>query len=47
LADILAVTGIPNTFSIGVQSHTWVDNKFKNPDGGTKKVNDNQKPNHI
>jgi hypothetical protein len=42
LIDISDVIGVPNTFSVAVQSHTWTDAKFKNPDGGTKRSNENQ-----
>ncbi len=42
LIDISDVVGIPNTFSVSVQSHTWISDKFKNPDGGTKRPTENQ-----
>jgi hypothetical protein len=42
MVDISDAIGIPNTFSVGMQSHTWVDDKYKGVDGGAKRnISDN------
>jgi hypothetical protein len=42
LVDISDVVGIPDTFTLSVQPHTWVGEAFKNKDGGTKRPNESQ-----
>ncbi len=42
LIDISDVIGVPNTFSLCVQPHTWRDAKFAGVDGGSKRKNENQ-----
>jgi Bacterial protein of unknown function (DUF839) len=42
LLDISEQTGEPGTFLVGVQAHTWHDARFKNPDGGTLRANEDQ-----
>ncbi|MBE7169164.1 MAG: hypothetical protein INR73_01145 [Williamsia sp.] len=42
LVDISEATGIPNTFSLCIQPHTWTDNKFKGIDGGSKRKDEAQ-----
>ena len=42
LVDISDITGIPNTFSLCIQPHTWVGDKYKNPDGGTLRKDEKQ-----
>lgn len=34
MLDISDLVGIPGTFSINIQPHTWRAEKFRNPDGG-------------
>ncbi len=38
LQDISDLTGIPNTFALAIQPHTWVGTKYKGVDGGTKRA---------
>lgn len=41
--DISALTGIPETFAINLHPHTWTSDKYKNADGGsTRLVNNNE-----
>lgn len=41
MIDISDQTGVPGTFLIGIQAHTWHDAKFAGPDGGaTRKTED-------
>ena len=41
MIDISDQTGVPGTFLIGIQAHTWHDAKFTGPDGGaTRKTED-------
>ena len=42
LVDISDIIGIPNTFSLAIQPHTWRTDRFKGVDGGTKRPNENQ-----
>lgn len=42
MLDISDAIGVPNTFSVGMQAHTWTDNKYKGVDGGTKRPNESQ-----
>lgn len=35
MLDISAETGIENTFTLNLQTHTWYDTRFHNLDGGT------------
>jgi hypothetical protein len=42
MVDISDLIGIPNTFVVCIQPHTWVGDKYKNPDGGTIRINENQ-----
>ncbi len=42
LVDISNLTGIPNTFSLCVQPHTWVDDKYKSPDGDMLRKDEKQ-----
>ncbi|MNI82882.1 hypothetical protein D3C73_1396390 [compost metagenome] len=41
--DISALTGIPDTFIVNLHPHTWTNDKYKNADGGTTRlVNNNE-----
>jgi len=41
--DISALTGIPDTFVVNLHPHTWTSDKYKNADGGTTRlVNNNE-----
>ncbi|WP_345951163.1 hypothetical protein ABDD95_06845 [Mucilaginibacter sp. PAMB04274] len=42
LVDISDVVGIPDTFTLSIQPHTWTGNAFKSPDGGTKRPSESQ-----
>jgi hypothetical protein len=42
LIDISDVIGIPNTFTVSVQSHSWLNDRFKNPDGGSKRPDEKE-----
>lgn len=42
LVDISDIVGIPNTFSLCIQPHTWTGEKYKNPDGDVLRANENQ-----
>ncbi len=42
LVDISDVVGIPNTFTLAIQPHTWQEDAFKGVDGGSKRVNEKQ-----
>jgi len=42
MLDISDITGEPNTFLLNIQPHSWRGDKYKNPDGGTIRVNENQ-----
>ncbi|HYO21161.1 MAG TPA: hypothetical protein VER36_02075 [Flavisolibacter sp.] len=42
MLDISDIVGEPNTFLLNIQPHTWVGDKYKNPDGGTIRVSENQ-----
>ena len=42
LVDISDVVGIPDTFTLSVQPHTWTGDAFKNKDGGTKRPDEKQ-----
>jgi hypothetical protein len=40
--DISDVVGVPGTFLLGVQAHTWRSARFKGVDGGTLRANEDQ-----
>jgi hypothetical protein len=42
MVDISDLTGIPGTFSINIQPHTWRGDEYKNPDGGSLRPNEDQ-----
>ena len=42
MIDVSDVTGRPNTFMLGIQAHTWQDDKYKGVDGGTKRSAEKQ-----
>ncbi len=42
MIDVSEQTGESGTFLVGVQAHTWRGDKYKNPDGGTVRPNENQ-----
>ncbi|NEU67575.1 hypothetical protein GK091_11835 [Spirosoma agri] len=42
MIDISDAIGVPNTFSVGLQSHTWTDAKYKKVDGGSKRPDESQ-----
>ncbi len=42
LIDISETIGVNNTFMTGVQSHTWIDLRFLNPDGGIYQTTEKQ-----
>lgn len=42
LVDISDVVGIPDTFTLSVQPHTWLSDAFKGKDGGTARPNEMQ-----
>lgn len=42
LVDISDVIGVPNTFTLAIQPHTWTGNTYKAPDKGSKRPNENQ-----
>ena len=42
MLDISDIAGQPNTFLLNIQPHTWTGDKYRNPDGGTIRVNENQ-----
>ena len=42
MIDVSDVTGRPGLFMLGIQSHTWLDDKFKGVDGGTKRLSERQ-----
>ena len=42
LVDISDIVGVPNTFTLCIQPHTWRDAKFAGVDGGTKRRTENQ-----
>lgn len=45
--DISDLIGLPNTFVINLHPHTWTNSKFKNADGGTKRLVDNSEGGQI
>ncbi|MFD2937602.1 alkaline phosphatase PhoX [Spirosoma flavum] len=42
MIDVSDVTGRPNTFMLGIQAHTWRDNKYLGVDGGSVRKAENQ-----
>jgi hypothetical protein len=42
MIDVSDVIGVPNTFTVGLQSHTWTGDKYKGVDGGSKRLSENQ-----
>lgn len=42
LVDVSDVIGIPNTFTLCIQPHTWREDAFKGKDGGSKRPSEDQ-----
>ena len=42
LIDVSETIGIPDTFMLSIQSHSWKTDAFKGVDGGTIRPNENQ-----
>ncbi|MEJ7769143.1 MAG: hypothetical protein WKF89_15095 [Chitinophagaceae bacterium] len=42
LIDISDIIGIPNTFTLCIQPHSWIDPKFRGIDGGSKRKDEAQ-----
>ncbi len=42
MIDVSETIGVPNTFMISLQPHTWRADKYKGVDGGTLRPNENQ-----
>jgi hypothetical protein len=42
MTDVSDEIGYNNTFMICIQPHTWRGDRYKNPDGGSKRVDENQ-----
>ena len=42
LVDISDATGLPNTFILSIQPHSWTDARFAGVDGGTKRPTEKQ-----
>jgi len=42
LLDISDIVGDDETFLLNIQPHTWREDRFRNPDGGSIRVNENQ-----
>jgi hypothetical protein len=42
MIDVSDVTGKPDTFMLGIQAHTWRDDKYKGVDGGSVRKAENQ-----
>ena len=42
MIDVSEQLGIDDTFLLSIQPHTWRGDKYKNADGGTKRVSENQ-----
>jgi len=42
MVDISELVGVPGTFSINIQPHTWRGEKYRNPDGGSLRPNEDQ-----
>lgn len=42
MIDASDLLGVPNTFIVCIQPHTWTGDKYKNPDGGTIRINEKQ-----
>jgi hypothetical protein len=40
--DVSDLLGVPNTFALSVQPHTWTADKYKGVDGGTKRLSEAQ-----
>jgi hypothetical protein len=45
--DVSALTGIPDTFVVNLHPHTWQDNKYKNADGGTTRLTNNNEGGQV
>lgn len=45
--DISDLIGLPNTFVINLHPHTWTSAKYKNVDGGSKRLVDNNEGGQI
>lgn len=45
--DISDLVGLPNTFVVNLHPHTWTDAKYKNADGGVKRIRDNSEGGQI
>lgn len=42
MIDVSTRVGIPNTFMLCIQPHSWRGTRYKNPDGGTIRINEDQ-----
>ena len=42
ILDVSEQTGVPGTFVLGVQAHTWRGARYLNPDGGALRASENQ-----
>ena len=40
--DVSTQIGVPNTFMLCIQPHTWTGNRYKGVDGGSKRLSENQ-----
>lgn len=45
--DISDLVGLPNTFVVNLHPHTWIDDKYKNVDGGTSRLTNNNEGGQI
>lgn len=45
--DVSALTGTPDTFIINLHPHTWRDDKYKNADGGSTRLTDNNEGGQV
>lgn len=45
--DISALTGIPDAFVVNLHPHTWKDPKYKNADGGSLRLVDNNEGGQV
>ena len=42
MLDVSSTLGIPNTFLLAIQPHTWTGERYRGVDGGTLRPNENQ-----
>jgi hypothetical protein len=42
MVDISELVGIPGTFSVNIQPHSWRGEQYRNPDGGSVRPEENQ-----